>query len=645
MKTSFWRSLFLATALLVASAASAQTCLREPEMAPPDRSALETTAQQVFSQASRADLAALRAGSSSLLQSSFGGIAAAVNDNHTALAGANAQTRAIYLLQSGAASSDGHFYCGVFTANGLAPGGAEFSLPGLAAGRYGIVIQDVTGSQGPYVLSTIYQESGGWRLAGFYVHPLTAVGHDGVWFRERAREFKNKGQSHNAWLYYMTAWELLAPIAVMDTRLLGRITIEAGAALPRDFPDGNRPTTISANGRSYSVSEVNVYRGSTTLNVVLKFAVSSTADFNSTQAEAHAVASAFGAQYPELRDAFNNVWAHAIDAKGGDVVGGVSLTPESPKPAVAAASTLPADVDASDPALPVWMRPGGAAARASAPAAPAPAAPVKAAEVTLFVALSDAHRNFVGGLQPQNFVLYENDRAQSISAVKLEDAPASIGIVIDNSGSMREKRAALTRPLLKLIAGSNPQSQFFVVNFNDTPFLDQDFTNDQRLLAHALDLFNARGGTALYEAVAAASDHLVKEGKFRKKILIVITDGEDNESSKSLEWTARAIGGATAPVVYAVGIYGEGRWEARARKALDALALPTGGLALFPRLTEVEKALQDIGHDIRNQYSLTYTPAADAGADFRRLKVVVRAPGYNDLLVRTRSGYYGDAQK
>src|SRR5947209_4112742 len=133
----------VAAGLLAALPAQGQSCLRRNEMQPHDRSALEAAAQQVFDQAARGDVAGLRAGASSLLQANFNGVAVAVNDNRAAaLVGATAQIRGSYLLQAGPASSDGRFYCGVFTANGLAAGGAEFAVPGLAAGRYGIVIQD-----------------------------------------------------------------------------------------------------------------------------------------------------------------------------------------------------------------------------------------------------------------------------------------------------------------------------------------------------------------------------------------------------------------------------------------------------------------------------------------------------------------------
>ena len=108
----------------------------------------------------------------------------------------------------------------------------------------------------------------------------------------------------------------------------------------------------------------------------------------------------------------------------------------------------------------------------------------------------------------------------------------------------------------------------------------------------------------------------------------------------------RALGAADSPMVYAIGLFGDGRWQVRARKAIDTLVQPTGGLALYPaNLSEIDRALQEVARDIRNQYVLTYTPATAASADFRRVKVVVRAPGHNDTLVRTRAGYYGTAQK
>src|SRR5262249_23835202 len=277
----------------------------------------------------RGDVNALRQNAISTLQSDFGGIAGAVNDNKPALSGAKTQLRTEFLLDTGATpSSDGLFFCGVFGAGGMSSGSAQFSLPGLPAGKYAVVIQDFIGSKGPYALTTIFQEvSGGWKLAGFYVRPETAGGHDGLWYLERAREYKAKSQIHNAWFFYVTSWDLMAPVKFMDSALLSKIVQESSSALPKDVPADGKTVTYSANGKTYNITDMTATHGDNGLDLVIKYSVPSTADFNATIMDAQGLARAFVAQYPELKDAFNNVWAHAIDPNGGDVPGLVNLKP------------------------------------------------------------------------------------------------------------------------------------------------------------------------------------------------------------------------------------------------------------------------------------------------------------------------------
>jgi VWFA-related protein len=137
--------------------------------------------------------------------------------------------------------------------------------------------------------------------------------------------------------------------------------------------------------------------------------------------------------------------------------------------------------------------------------------------------------------------VYEDDQPQRIVNFRSDDVPVSIGILVDNSGSMREKRAAVTKAVVNLVKASNKDDEAFVVNFNDEPYLDQDFTSDVNLMREALDRLDSRGGTALYEAVIAAADHLAKLGRKDKKVLLVITDGEDNESRQTLEEAIRNV--------------------------------------------------------------------------------------------------------
>jgi len=320
-------SLHIVGAVAVAVAgvsAWAQGCETRDEIPAQSRTASESAAKLVFDQASRGDVNSLKANAIPSLQANFTGISGAVNDNKAAFASGSAQLRTSFLLDTGdKPSQDGRFYCGVFGGGGQTANSAEFDIPGLPAGRYAIVIQDFIGNKGPYALTTIFQELGGWKLAGFYVRPESALGHDGIWFLDRARDYKAKGQNHNAWFYYVTSWDLLAPVTFMDSGLLSKISQESGAIQPKDVPSGT-PVTYSANGKSYSITEMTVQHLDT-LDLSVKYSVPTTSDFVKTQTDARELANSLAAQYPELKDAFNKIWVHAIDAHGGDVPGLLNL--------------------------------------------------------------------------------------------------------------------------------------------------------------------------------------------------------------------------------------------------------------------------------------------------------------------------------
>ena len=323
------KKILSALVLLSASLpAWSQTCLGREEIPEQARTAIESAAQSSFSQASRGDVDSLKAGAVPSLQSNFRGIAAAVNDNKAALTGARPQLRGAFLLDTGATpSADGRFYCGVFGASGLTSNSAEFDIPGLAAGKYAIVILDIIGNSGPYAVSVIFQDMSGWKLAGFYIRPETASGHDGLWYLQQARAYKSKGQNHNAWFYYATSRDLLAPLTFMETKLLSKITQESEGIQPKDIPLGDTPVNFSANGKSYSVIDMSIFRTDTSFDLSIRYSVATTVDSNAVRTEARNLGNAFVAKYPELKDGFNRVMVHAVDASGGDVVGLVELTP------------------------------------------------------------------------------------------------------------------------------------------------------------------------------------------------------------------------------------------------------------------------------------------------------------------------------
>lgn len=338
---------------------------------------------------------------------------------------------------------------------------------------------------------------------------------------------------------------------------------------------------------------------------------------------------------------------------------------------------IPSDIDPSDPALPVWAKPATpppGAANVSKPPANAPSGTQpgqstgsvpgsevgqvtksggqytfrqQVNEVTLSATVLDARRHLVTNLKDSNFAVYEDNEPQKITSFRREDIPVSIGIVVDNSGSMRTKRAAVTKAVLNLIQASNPQDEVFVVNFNDDPYLDQDFTNKIGPLKEALDRVDSRGGTALYDAVIASADHLAKGAKREKKALLIVTDGVDNESRESLESAIRKVQDDNGPTIYTIGILGDEPGTKRAKRALQSLSDQTGGVAFFPKdLMEVDEISQEVARDIRNQYSITYKPTNPrSNGGYRKVKVEARAPGYKDLQVRTRDGYFADEKR
>ena len=319
--------IFTACLLLAAAGLPAwtQTCLGRDEMPEQSRTAVETAAQQAFDQAARGDINTLKSSAVPQLQSGFNGIAGAINDNKDAFSGAKPQLRTSFLLDSGPTPNpDGTFYCGVYGSKGVSSGGAQFAFPG-ATGKYAVVIQDFIGGKGPFVLTTIFQEVNGWKLAGLQIRPALAAGHDGLWYLKQARDYKSKGQSHNAWFYYITSWELLAPIPSMNTTLLGNILEESTGVQPKDVPVEGKPVTYTANGKSYNITDMSTFKSDKNFDLAVKYSVPSTADFNTTQADARGLANALVAQYPELKDAFSNIWVHALDGNGGDVVGLVKL--------------------------------------------------------------------------------------------------------------------------------------------------------------------------------------------------------------------------------------------------------------------------------------------------------------------------------
>src|SRR5438105_2256227 len=240
---------------------------------------------------------------------------------------------------------------------------------------------------------------------------------------------------------------------------------------------------------------------------------------------------------------------------------------------------------------------------------------VETLEVQLPISVLDKEGRPVNGLTKDHFQIFEDKIQQTIKTFKHEDIPLSIGLIIDNSGSMRNKRERVNSAALAFVRESNPDDETFIINFDDSAYLEQDFTGSIGDLIDALENIDARGQTALYDAIYLGADH-AKEGKKDKKALLVITDGEDTSSKYTLNKTLETLRQSKV-TLYAVGLLEEdddrgGLFKKapskKAKEDLIKFADVTGGQAYFPKnLGEVEDIVKRIAHDIRNSYTINYT--------------------------------------
>ncbi len=267
-------------------------------------------------------------------------------------------------------------------------------------------------------------------------------------------------------------------------------------------------------------------------------------------------------------------------------------------------------------------------------------------EVRLNAAVLDSSGRMVQTLDKDAFHIYEDGVPQTIASFRHEDLPVSLGILIDSSGSMYDKRVAVNKAALDLVKLSNPEDEAFLVDFSWEAFIDQDFTSNIGKLQEGLGYIKSSGGTAIYDALVASADYLAKNAKHPKQVLLIVTDGEDNASSATLEQAIRRIQDLDGPVIYSVGLlFGEDtdkRESRHARRVLETLSEQTGGVAYFPRsVKEVDEIAAQVAQDIRTQYTIAYhsTKSPTLGG-YREVHVDAKAKGFGKLSVRTRTGYY-----
>jgi VWFA-related protein len=261
--------------------------------------------------------------------------------------------------------------------------------------------------------------------------------------------------------------------------------------------------------------------------------------------------------------------------------------------------------------------------------------------VVLPVFVTDSRGQAVSGLTANNFHLYDDGHLRPITLFEPEDVPATVGLVVDNSGSMLAKRGEVIAAGVAFARSSNPLDQMFVVNFNQWVSLGlpqgTPFTSDPQQLDAALSRNAAAGNTALYDGIAAALEHL-KTGTRERKALIVVSDGGDNASQISLPDLLRQVQTSNV-VIDTIGIF-DPTYRDENPGVLRRLAKMTGGTAYFPTsVSQVTSICQDIAEDIRHQYTIGYSPEGESTESYHEVRVTARAEGRSRLRVRTRAGY------
>jgi VWFA-related protein len=264
--------------------------------------------------------------------------------------------------------------------------------------------------------------------------------------------------------------------------------------------------------------------------------------------------------------------------------------------------------------------------------------------VVLHATVKNGRGELVTNLDREAFTVFEDGKTQPITVFRRDDIPVSIGLLIDNSGSMRTKRKRVEAAALAFVRASNPLDEVFVLNFADKPRIDVPLTSDVRVLETGLARVDSIGGTAMRDAIEMGEQYLDGQASHDRRALLVVTDGNDNASITPTDRIERRAE-QHAIAIYAVGLLNEEdpSKAKRARHELDRLTAATGGVALYPSsIDAIHEVALDLAHQIRNQYTIGYTPLNQAlDGSLRQLKVTAKAR--ERLTVLTRSGYRASA--
>jgi hypothetical protein len=307
-----WRSLPLIIVLLSGGIASAVTCTTQSQMTEAQRTVYAQAVQGLAAEIQSGNVSAVKANTIPSVAAQFDGIAGTIQSVSPIIQGAALTIQSIYGLRATDLKSaqDTQFFCSV-------PGSQlliNIAIPQLPPGDFAFAVVHATGTKQPQQLAMILNNeptgSTQWKLAGIFVRPLTAVGHDGVWYWTQARAYTNKRQQWNAYFYYQTAAYLLSPVDFISSPNLDKLQKEMSSVRPDGLPD-TEPMKIAANGQTFDITNIHTDGSLGGLDLVVNYKTSDISDPVATRSRNVEVMKALLSQHPELREAFHGLWVYA----------------------------------------------------------------------------------------------------------------------------------------------------------------------------------------------------------------------------------------------------------------------------------------------------------------------------------------------
>jgi hypothetical protein len=311
----------LAAFVIATLPARAQSCETGSDLDDATRTAITTAGKRYFDMAAKGDTSSLRQNSIGSLASDFSGVESSVKDQQQNLSGALAAVKSVFLLetQGDAAQPHAEFDCGIFGKSGQTSNSSVFYLDNLPPGKYAVVLFEAAGAKEKENLSLILQQAGtDWKVGGLYIQASQVAGHASDWFSSRAREYKAKGQLHNAWFFYLEARTLISPLPFMSTQASDKLYDESQSMQPGDLPANGKTVDLAAGAATYKLTAIFPQAVGDDLDLVVKYQAADISNTNQMYQSNVVLIKALVAKYPEVRDAFAGVVARAVDSSGRD---------------------------------------------------------------------------------------------------------------------------------------------------------------------------------------------------------------------------------------------------------------------------------------------------------------------------------------